>query len=44
MTPRHNGAVELLYLLDEGLRSRAESLKRLESGQAIAADFAAREI
>ena len=43
MTPRHNGAEELLYLLDEGLRSE-ESLKRLESGQAMEADFAAREI
>lgn len=43
-TPRHNGAVTLLYLLDEGLRSREESLKRLESGQAMEADFAAREI
>jgi hypothetical protein len=44
LTSRHNGAVTLLCLLDEGLRSRKESLKRLESGQAIEADFAAREI
>jgi hypothetical protein len=43
-TPRDNGAVALLYLLDEGLQSRKESLERLKSGQAIPADFAAREI
>lgn len=44
MTPRDNGAVTLLYLLDEGLRSREESLKRSESGEPMEADFAAREI
>ncbi|HWA22811.1 MAG TPA: hypothetical protein VG735_10490 [Caulobacterales bacterium] len=44
MTPRRNGAVTLLYLLDDGLRSREESQRRLESGQATKADFAAREI
>ena len=43
-TTRHNGAVTLLYLLDEGLRSREERLKRMRSGRGMEADFAVREI
>ena len=43
-TVRHNGAETLLYLLDEGLRSREERLERMRSGRGMEADFAVREI
>jgi hypothetical protein len=43
-TTRPNGAETLLYLLDEGLRSREERLERMRSGRGMEADFARREI
>jgi hypothetical protein len=43
-TMRPNGAETLLYLLDEGLRSREERLERMRSGRGMEADFAVPEI
>jgi hypothetical protein len=40
MTARHNGALTLLYLMDDGLRAKEERAKRIESGAPLDRDLA----
>ena len=41
---RRNGAISLIYLMNEGLRAREKQLERLEKGEPIEDDFAARDL
>ncbi|HMK80138.1 MAG TPA: hypothetical protein VK438_10840 [Xanthobacteraceae bacterium] len=44
MAERRHGALELIYLLDDGLRARAKQLERLEKGQVQKDDSPARDL
>jgi AbiU2 len=39
MTPRHNGAFTMLYVLSQGIKARDERAKRLENGEVIDGDL-----
>jgi AbiU2 len=44
ITARHNSAVALLYLMDEGLTRKEEQEKRMLEGEALPGDWAAKDI
>jgi hypothetical protein len=44
LAARSNGAIGLIYLLDEGIRSRDKENERLEKGESRQDDFAARDL
>jgi hypothetical protein len=44
LTARHNSAVALLYLMDEGLMAKEERAKRLLEGKHLPGDLAAKDI
>jgi hypothetical protein len=44
LAERRNGAIGLIYLLDDGLRARAKQLERLEKGEACKDDFLVRDL
>jgi hypothetical protein len=44
LMPHHDGAVDLLYVLDDGLRAREERLERLRGGKGRDGDYAVRDL